>query len=114
MHVLNTASKNAQEARWWIKADGVDVVKGLKESVKGEWSGDVDMNDGSLNKLFQEYQGRVEAARKIGLEDRGAQQCIEADLVETLGSLDSDLIFIHSGKVAAWTTSCFTHFFSTR
>jgi hypothetical protein len=96
VHVLNTASRNAQEVRWWIKADGVDVVKGLKESVKGEWSGDVDMNDGSLSKLFQEYQGRMEAAGKIGLGDGCVQQCMEADLIETLGSLDSDLIFIHS------------------
>ena len=31
-----------------IKADGVYVVKGLCESTKGEWSRDVDLNDGQL------------------------------------------------------------------
>ena len=98
MHVLNTAAQNLQEARWWIKADGVDVVKGLKESVKGEWSGDVDMNDGSLSDLFREYKGQIEAASTIGLRDRCTQQCIEADLMETLMSLDSDLSFIHNGN----------------
>ena len=52
MYVLNTASRNAQGVRLWIKADGVDVVK---ESVKGEWSGDVDMNDASVSKLFSAF-----------------------------------------------------------
>ena len=33
-------------ARWWIKGDGTDVIKGLWQSVTGEWSGDVDLNDG--------------------------------------------------------------------
>ena len=32
-------------ARWWIKGDGTDVIKGLWQSVSGEWSGDVDFND---------------------------------------------------------------------
>ena len=41
----------------------------------------------------------MEATGKIGLGDQCVQLCIEADLIETLGSLDSDLIFIHSGKV---------------
>ena len=31
------------DACWWIKGDGVDVVKGLFESTKGIWSGDVDL-----------------------------------------------------------------------
>ena len=35
---------------WWIKADGVDLVSGLGESVRGEWSGDVDLNNGNFSK----------------------------------------------------------------
>lgn len=30
---------------WWLKADRVDVVSGICESVSSEWSGDVDLND---------------------------------------------------------------------
>lgn len=73
-------------------------MKGLKESVKGEWSGDVDMNDNSLSNLFQEYKGRVDAAGTIGLGEQHTQLCIESDLIKTLTALDSDLSFIHTGN----------------
>ena len=33
---------------WWLKGDGTDVVKGLWQSMSGEWAGDVDINDGKL------------------------------------------------------------------
>lgn len=33
---------------WWIKGDAVDLVEGLCESVRGEWSGDIDLSDGQL------------------------------------------------------------------
>ena len=36
---------------WWIKGDACDVVSGLGESVKGEWSGDVDMSDGNFSRF---------------------------------------------------------------
>jgi len=36
-------------ARWWIKGDGTDVIKGLWQSSTGEWSGDADLYDGKLN-----------------------------------------------------------------
>ena len=35
-------------AQWWIKGDGTDIVKGLCQSVSGQWSGDVDLDDGKL------------------------------------------------------------------
>ena len=43
-------------AKWWIKEDGTDVVKGLWELVSGQWSGDVDLNDGKFNKLYKSHQ----------------------------------------------------------
>ena len=36
---------------WWIKGDRVDVVRGIGESVRGEWLGDIYLNDGSLDLL---------------------------------------------------------------
>ena len=45
-------------ARWWIKGDGTDVVKGLWQSANGEWSGDVDLNDGKLHQQFATFCGR--------------------------------------------------------
>ncbi len=44
------------DTSWWIKGDAVDLVEGLGESVRGEWSGDVDLHDGKLQQLFQQYQ----------------------------------------------------------
>ena len=43
--------------KWWIKADGCDLVKGLFESTKGEWSGDVDLNSGNVLRLFIQNVG---------------------------------------------------------
>ena len=85
-------------------------MKGLKESTKGEWSGDVDKNDGSLSKLFQEYQSRILVAGKIGLGDRCSPQCIEADLHATLHLLDSDLTFVHSGELHKYYSFSFVCF----
>jgi len=46
--VIERAATLSPNTWWWIKGDGVDVVKGLWESVKGQWAGDVDLNDGEL------------------------------------------------------------------
>ena len=49
-------ARSNPNAWWWLKADGCDLVKGLKESVKLQWSGDVDLNDGCLQKQYDEYK----------------------------------------------------------
>ena len=76
----------------------MDVVKGLGTSVRGEWSGDVDLNDGKLSSLYQNFKDRMKAASKIGLGENGTQQAIESDLTSSLRQLDDDLIFLNSGK----------------
>jgi len=43
------------DAHWWIKGDGTDVVKGLWESVSGQWAGEIDINDGKLKQLYKEF-----------------------------------------------------------
>ena len=93
-HVLKKASESDPDTWWWIKGDGVDVVKGLKESIRGEWSGDADQNDGYLNNLYQEYQSRLKATACIGLGDHCS---VELDLNTSLQEISADLTFIHSG-----------------
>ena len=44
---------------WWIKADGVDVVKGLGKSLRLQLSGDVDLCVGELQKQYQLYRKRL-------------------------------------------------------
>ena len=55
---------------WWIKGDAVDLVEGLCKSVLGEWSGDVDLHDGQLQEMFQQYQSRLQFINNIGLDER--------------------------------------------
>ena len=54
------------QVRWWIKADGVDVVKGLCESTRSWW-GDVDLNDGKLQQLQLEMAMRLGFISQIRL-----------------------------------------------
>ena len=54
--------KQLADAWWWLKADGCYIVKGLKESVKLQWSGGVDVADGSLQKKYDDYMKRLRMA----------------------------------------------------
>ena len=56
---MDEAKRLQQNAEWWIKADGVDVVSGLSESVTLQWSGDVDLNNGMVEKMHNPYLKRV-------------------------------------------------------
>ena len=62
---------------WWINGDAVDLVAGLGESVKGEWSDDVDIGDGRQQEMLREYQRRLQM---IALKDRRESSVIVADL----------------------------------
>ena len=80
-------------ARWWIKGDGTDVVKGLWQSVVGEWSGDVDLNDGKLQHQYAEFQATLTWIDKIGL-DTSDISLIRKDLEKALATISSDIDFI--------------------
>ena len=58
METLKKSKEANPQGRWWIKADGCDIRKGLRESVHGTWAGDEDLGDGSLQILFNEYKAR--------------------------------------------------------
>ena len=55
-------------SRWWIKGNGTDVLKGLWESVSEEWAGDVDLNDGNLKQMYEQYKEN-QLGTKIGLQN---------------------------------------------
>lgn len=88
--VLDQAVKVLPHVHWWIKADGVDVVSGLCD---GQWSGDVDLNDGSLQKLFEEYTYWLEFIAELGLVRMDVHQ-IETDLVLLEINLKDDLDYL--------------------
>ena len=83
-------------ARWWIKGDGTDVVKGLWLSVSGEWSGDVDLNDGKLQHLYTSFRDTLTWISKIGL-DTSDIAYIKKDIEKALAIISSDLNFISIG-----------------
>lgn len=68
--------------RWVIKADGCDIHKGLRESVKHKWSGDVDLIDGKLQRLYSSYLERRKFVKSLGLG------CRRNNLLEELRSLE--------------------------
>ena len=85
---------------WWrIKGDGTDVVKGLWESVSGEWSGDIDLNDGKLNQLYKEFKDRLAWVKCMAIGNIPPEQ-IKKHLTKALEDNSADLAFVTSG------TSC--------
>ena len=91
--VLDEAARTNPDAWWWLKADGCDITKGLKESVELQWSGDVDLNDGALQEQYEVYKKRLTTAEKAGLNRSEAVE----DLENILQDLVKDLDFVHSG-----------------
>ena len=72
------------------------MVKGLKESTKLQWSGDVDLNDGKLQKEYEEYVSRLESVKKAGL----VPECASNELHPVrhiLEDVTKDLQYIQTG-----------------
>ena len=92
MNVLDEAVRHNPNAWWWIKADGCDINKGLKESSRLEWSGDVDLADGSLLEKYKAYRKQLETAENIGLHGNNVVQ----ELANVLDTINKDLDFLQS------------------
>ena len=68
------------DAWWWVKADGCDLITGLKESTKREWSGDVNLNNGKVAKLHGEYITQLRFIEEFGRKERKQRLVVLADL----------------------------------
>ena len=99
--MMKEALNSDPDVWWWVKGDGVDVVKGVGESVRGIWSGDVDLNDGALDELFREYQKVRADAAEIGLGQRRHKAAICEDISVAMGNLKNYLIFLSQSKLFA-------------
>ena len=93
---MDDAVRHHSNSWWWVKADGCDINKGLKESVKRVWSGDVDLNDGGLQKQYDDYIKRIDQAKKLSIQNGESEAC--SQLKSLLDDLTKDLEFIHSGN----------------
>lgn len=94
--VLDEAAKAHPNTWWWIKADGADLVSGLGESVKGVWSGDVDLADGALAKFKEDHQRQIDHISKLG--QATSQLEITKDLTVVEQEVIQDAIFLSSSK----------------
>lgn len=96
MEVLEEAAKTHPTEWWWLKADGCDVVEGLKESVEHEWSGDVDLNDGKLAELHSKYMARRKFIEGVCI---GNRKVLLSDLKKLKTNLKDDITFLCSSKL---------------
>lgn len=80
-------------ARWWIKADGVDLLCSLEESVRGDWNGDVDLDDGKLQLLRSEYIARIEDVPKMN------EPLTSKHVEDIIHLVENDLEHVHRCKV---------------
>ena len=76
-----------------MKANGCDINKGLKETTRLQWSGDVDLCDGALQKQFQAYKLRLQKVNKLSAITNSAAD----DLRAVLTTVNKDLEFIQAG-----------------
>ena len=94
---MDEAHRTHPNAWWWVKADGCDLVSGVCESTKLEWSGDVDLNDGDLQKLYEVYRRRLAFIVGVGVGDRVTPALIVDDLSTCSHQLAEYMLFISKG-----------------
>ena len=99
MSLLDAAANSNPGAYWWLKGDGCDLVSGLGESVRLEWSGDVDLDTGELQQMYTSYRELLDFVDMIGIGDNGQQSTIVAHLQRCLQILKEDKEFILKGKI---------------
>ena len=79
------------------------LVAGLSESVRGEWSGDIDLSDGQLQ---LHYQGRLWTIKGIGLKDGRQKGLVVSDLEQEMKLLEDDLDFVVQSKLTLVCRMC--------
>ena len=95
--MLDEANRAHPGVWWWIKADDCNIRAGLGESVKKICSGDVDLADGKLPALYDQYIKRRAFVEGLGLEGRGGRWDISNDLAALESDLTHDMKFIAAG-----------------
>lgn len=98
MSVLDEASRTHPNSWWWVKADGCDLVEGFGESTKLDWSGDVNLNDGQLQKKYKHYRKRLDFISGVGLHKRRDVNTLLHDLGVCAKDIKEDICFISTSE----------------
>lgn len=88
-----------KEVEYWVKLDGTDIKPAVQESVKGVWNGDVDLQDGTLCKLRQQYE-----ERRSALQLPKNEEAWQGLVASHLAALAEDVLFLKAGHKAACST----------
>ena len=86
-------------ATFGLKQIAFDVKAALQESVKGVWNGDVDLGDGKVTLLRQEYESRRSLCQGNNLKEDKA--FLELRLMHLTNALGEDIKFLSDGLVSA-------------
>ena len=77
-----------------------DILPGLGESVRGIWSGDVDHNNGDLQRQYTAYQQRLQSIAEIQMATSSNHSELLEKLKVVCSKVSDDLNFLHSGKLS--------------
>ena len=81
--MLESAHFANPDCNWWLKGDGCDIVQGLGESTRLVWSGDVDLNNGEVEKMYQTYRSLLDFISSL---------TVNCDLVSSLDKCSAILL----------------------
>lgn len=73
------------------------MLSGLSESLKGIWSGDVDLNDGKLQDQYKRYSDRLSFIKKIGLDDWETKVALVKNMDVCTKEILDDITFVAKG-----------------
>lgn len=90
--MLEAAARKNPGARWWLKGDGCDLVEGLKESMRLQWSGDVDLNTGDLQKEYESYKKSLDFAKNLSLSTPDLEKCSQLLIDDKKFVINGELI----------------------
>lgn len=72
-------------------------MSGVCDSTKLEWSGDVHLNDGDLQKVYEVYRQRLAFITGVGMGNRVTPALIVDDLSTCSHKLAEEMLFIYKG-----------------
>ena len=106
--LLDSAARSQPGTNWWIKGDGCDLLAGLTESIRLEWSGDEDVDDGEVQKMYMAYRNQLDLIEGIGTDSRSDPPSIVEDLKKCLRAQIIDKEFLLKSKLMfkLYTLSC--------
>ena len=84
------------DGRFWIKLDATDLRVAVMESGRHVWNGDVDLGDGELQKLRQNYDDRFKLLDSLKIQGVSVANMRQA-IPKIIDDLDADIEFLDKG-----------------